>query len=101
MSLWVKINALVSGIPDNRVRLDIATTINYLYNVYTAGGINEEQLRSELVNICRDIIEMSNPLLAPEEVRKRAEIVADDLVKTMRIKALTDRVRARYGQIIR
>jgi len=101
MALWAKVNALISGIPDNRVRLDVATTINFLYSVYCDGGINEDQLRGELVSICMDVIGMSNPMLSPEDIRDRAEMAADDLVKAMKIEALVRRVRARYGPMIR
>ena len=101
MGLWSKVNALISGIPDNRLRIEIASTINFLYNVYAQGGVNEDQLRGELKEICRTVVELSNPMLLPEDVNDRAEVLADELIRDMKIEALMHRVRVRFGGAMR
>jgi len=96
MSLMSKVQALIAGITSPRVRLDVAGTINFLYELYASGRINEEQLRSDLFEICFEVIAMSNPDLMDEEIRERTGIVVDDLVRTMKIEGVRRRMIARF-----
>jgi hypothetical protein len=100
MTLWTKINALLAGISDPKTRIDIATSINYLYNLFSHGAISEDQLRSDLKEICASVIEASNPLLTEEEAMRRAEAVVDDLVKTMKLESIHYRVRMRMRSLL-
>jgi hypothetical protein len=100
MTLWTKINALLAGIGDPKTRIDIASTINFLYNLFSHGGISEDQLRQELTEICATVIEVSNPILPKDEVLKRAEAEADDLIKTMKVESIHYRVRLRMRGLL-
>lgn len=95
MTLWTKINALIAGISDPKTRIDVASSINYLYNLFSHGAISEDQLKGDLKEICATVIEASNPLLTEEEVMRRAEAVVEDLVKTMKLESVHHRVRVR------
>jgi hypothetical protein len=99
MTLWTKVNALLAGISDPKTRIDIATSINYLYNLFSHGAISEDQLRSDLKEICASVIESSNPLLTEEEAMRRAEAVADDLIRTMKLESIHHRVRVRLRSL--
>ena len=100
MTLWTKINALLAGISDPKTRIDVATSINYLYNLFSHGVISEDQLRSDLKEICASVIEASNPLLVEEEVIQRAEAVAEDLVKTMKVESIHYRTMRRMRSLL-
>jgi hypothetical protein len=91
-----KVRALISGIDDPKVRLDVAQTINFLAGVYSSGRINDNQLRDDLFEICSDVIAMSNPDLDAEEVRKRASVVAEELFRAIRIESVARRIGVRY-----
>jgi hypothetical protein len=98
MTLWGKIRALISGIDDPKVRTDVAATINFLIDTFAHGGISEEQLRSDLTEVVGTVIETVNPLLTPDEVKARAEVVADDFIRTAKVESLHYRIRARIRQ---
>jgi len=91
MSVTQKVLALVSGLPSGKARMDVASTINFLFGLYMDGRINEDQLRNDLYDICREVISMSYPELLEDEVRKRASMVADDLVKAMKVEGMAKR----------
>jgi hypothetical protein len=98
MSLSQKLLALVSGIGDPKVRIDIMSTINFLFDLYTSGRINEDQLRTDLFDICQTIVSECNPELLEDEVRKRANMLADELVRTMKVDGLRARTLARFAR---
>jgi ubiquitin C-terminal hydrolase len=83
-----KVLALISGIDDPRTRVDIMSTINFLFDLYCNNKIGEDQLRGDLTEICSQIISATHPELTEEDIRKRVSIVVDDLMKTMRIEGL-------------
>jgi hypothetical protein len=100
MTLWTKVNALLAGIPDPKARVDIASTINLLHGLFVRGEVSEDQLRSDLVEICETVIEAANPLVTREEARARAEAVADDLIRTMKVESVHYRVRMRMRRLL-
>lgn len=91
MSLSQKVIALVSGLDNPKARMDVASTINFLYGLFVDSRVNEDQLRNDLYDICREVVAMSNPNLTEDEVRTRASVIVDDLVKTMKIESLAKR----------
>jgi hypothetical protein len=99
MTLSQKIQALVSGIDDPKIRFDVASTLNFLFNLFSSGRINEDQLSSDLREVCRTVVEVSNPELMEDEVRARVDILVDELVRTMKIEGLVKRVMTRFTTI--
>jgi hypothetical protein len=97
MSLSQKVLALVSGIDNPRVRIDIMSTINFLFDLYTSGRVNEEQLRTDLFDICQTIVSECNPDLLEDEVRKRASLLVDELARTMKVEGLRARTLSRFA----
>jgi hypothetical protein len=100
MTLWSKIKALISGIGDPKVRMDVASTINFLFDLFRHGGITEDQLKKDLTEVCRSVIEVTNPLMPEGEIRERAEIIVDDLIRTMKVESIHHRVRARLKSLL-
>jgi hypothetical protein len=97
MSLSQKVSALVSGIMNPRDRFEVMSTIYFLFDVYSSGRINEEQLRTDLVDICSTVLAETNPELTEDEIRKRANVLADELARTMKVEGLRRRTLARFA----
>jgi len=68
MSLQAKILSLISGISDTVVRVDVASTINFLYEVYASGRAKGEEVRRELYAVCSDVVSGVHPELSEEEL---------------------------------
>jgi len=96
MSLQQLILKLVEKIRDPSDRIYIASTINYIRDVYTTGKMGYEELKMELENIVRDIIAMSEPELTEEEIRERAREYADKLARAIQIETLSRRIRTAF-----
>jgi len=96
MSLQQLILKLVEKIRDPSDRIYIASTINYIRDVYTTGKMGYEELKMELENIVRDIIAMSEPELTEEEIRERAREYADKLARAIQIETLSRRIRTTF-----
>jgi len=101
MSLQQKILTLISGIPDPATRVDIATTINYLFQLYVGGHINEDQVRTELYNVCYSVIGATYPDLTEDEVRKKANQLSDEFMRVFRIENVHRRMVSRFGSATR
>jgi len=101
MSLQQKILTLIGGIPDPATRVDIATTVNYLFQLYVGGHINEETARTELYNVCHDVISITYPDLTEEEVRKKANQLAEEFMKVFRVENVHRRMVSRFGSATR
>jgi len=99
MSLTQKIQALVSGIDDPRMRMDVASTITFLADLYGNGRISREDLARDLYDICVDVLRASNPELLDEEIAERARILADELLQAIRLSRLAQRTIYRYSRL--
>ena len=51
MSLHNLIMSLISDLKDPVARMDIASTINYIYSIFSSGHANENQVRDTLYDI--------------------------------------------------
>jgi hypothetical protein len=96
MSLQAKIMTLLSGISDPVVRIDIATTINYLFSVYASGRSNENEIRDALYDVLLDVVRATHPDLIEEDVRKKSANLADEFIRAFKLEATRRRVMARF-----
>ena len=96
MSVALKVKALIAALPDPASAMNVASTINFLFNLFSNGKINEEDLRRDLRDICSTVMNITNPDLSEEEIRKRVEVVVDELVEAMKVESLSRRVMARF-----
>jgi hypothetical protein len=96
MSLQAKIMTLLSGISDPVVRIDIATTINYLFSVYASGRSNENEIRDALYDVLLDVVRATHPDLIEEDVRKKSANLADEFIRAFKLEATRSRVMARF-----
>ena len=96
MSLTQKVLALIAGISDPRIRVDVMSTVNFLFDLYCSNRIDVDQLRSDLSEICFSVISLTCPELTEDEVAGRVNVVVDDLIKTMRVEGLRRRTMYRF-----
>jgi len=96
MSLSNQILSLISGITDPAVRMDIASTIRYLYDVFCSGKVSDDEIKNSLYEICKDVITATKPDLLPDEASNLAKAKAEELLKAFRIESLSRRVQVRF-----
>jgi hypothetical protein len=92
MSLVQKLNALVAGIDDPKIKFDVMGTINFLADLYSAGKINLEDLMRDLLDICRTIVGITNVNLTQNEVEAKAKLLAEDLATEIKLQGLRKRM---------
>jgi len=95
MSKRDKVLSLLGGITDPVMRVDIATTMDYLMDLFSSGGANEAQIRDSLFEICQTVISYTHPELTEEEVRKKSAVMANELVKSFKVETIRRRTMAR------
>ncbi|RLI87538.1 MAG: hypothetical protein DRP01_01645 [Archaeoglobales archaeon] len=96
MSLQRKIMTLIAPIPDPTTRMDVASTINYLFSVYNTGVVNDDEVKDALFEVCRDVLEATNPDLGMEEIRKRAETLAKEFMSAFKLESSVRRMMSRF-----
>jgi len=96
MSLQAKILSLISGVTDPTRRIDIASTINYLFQIWMSGVAEEGEIRTSLFEVCSDVISGTHPELTEEEVRRISSDMAGDFMRLFKIEGLSRRMMARF-----
>lgn len=96
MSLQAKILNLLSGISDPGIRMEISKTIFYLYNVYVSGGAPEEEIRNDLREICTLVISEKEPMLSPDELKKKVDKMVDELIRAFKLESMTRRTMLKF-----
>jgi len=95
MSLQAMILSLISGIKDPTLRIDIASTVNYLFGLFQAGAATEGQIRDSLYEILYDVIRATYSDLTDEEVKKKAATLTDQFMRTFKVESVKRRVMTR------
>ncbi|RLC73740.1 MAG: hypothetical protein DRI26_00180 [Chloroflexi bacterium] len=95
MSLHDLIMSLISDITDPAVRLDIAATINFLKEVYLAGAAPEEEILNDLREVCETVLAYKEPDLFGEELKRRAEELAKQMFRAIKIETMRLRMHRR------
>jgi len=92
---------LIAGITDPMVRIDVASTINYLFSIYTDGTIREGEARNALREVCTDVVSVLYPEFTEEEVRKRVASMVNEFMRAFKLEStvrrMLSRVRPRAG----
>ena len=87
MSLFNKIMNLISGFTDPSIRIEIARTIRYLFEVWLSRRAPEEEIANSLLEVCTTIVELREPYLSPDEIREKAEECAKEIYKAFKTEA--------------
>jgi len=101
LSLQAKILKLIAGVTDPTVRIDVASTINYVFGIYVDGTIDEREARNALRDICMDVVSATYPELTEEEVRKKVSSMVEEFMRAFKLESsmrrMLGRFRPRYG----
>jgi len=101
LSLQAKILNLIAGVTDPTVRIDVASTINYVFGIYVDGTIDEREARNALRDICMDVVSATYPELTEEEVRKKVSSMVEEFMRAFKLESsmrrMLGRFRPRYG----
>ena len=101
MSLQAKILSLIADITDPAMRIDIASTINYIFSLYTTGHFKDDEIRNALRDIIRDVIAIVHPELTDEEIRKKTKDLVEDFMRAFRVESARRRLFATLGKLVR
>ena len=97
MSLSSMIVSLLSDVTDPAVRSDISTTIFFLRGLYLSGKISEGELRSEIKNVVKTVLEFTHPEMLPDEIEKRSDELTGQIVRVIKLEALRSRTILRHS----
>lgn len=95
MSLQAKILSLLADITDPTTRMDIASTLYYLCDLYSAGQVKEDELRGYLTDIIRDVISAVYPELSDEEVKAKTGEMVEEFIRLFKLETIRRRTFAR------
>lgn len=101
MSLMQKIKVVADMFTDTTMRLDVAQSITFLYDVYCHGRANEDQIRDDLYELFINIVNVARSDLVPEERDKIAKRLSEEFINTFKIEGMRKRVMAKYGSALR
>jgi len=92
MSILRLVNDLLAGMVDLRTKLDVAATINFLYNMYRIGRIDRETLRGELEEIVSTILRLRYPNMSDEEMQARMESIVGSFMNYIILSSINRRM---------
>ncbi|MEM2259994.1 MAG: hypothetical protein QXY65_02890 [Candidatus Methanomethylicaceae archaeon] len=96
MSVNNLIMTLLSGVKDVTQRVDIATTIRYFLDLYSMGGISEEDLRKALYEVCFDVLSFTIAELTTEEIKEKAKNMTEEFIKAFKVESIMRRAMSKY-----
>jgi len=96
MSLQARIIHLITGIADPAVRIDVASTINYLFTIYMDGTISEAEARDALRDVCMIVVSATYPEFTEQEIRKRVDSMVDEFMRAFKLESTMRRMFSRF-----
>jgi len=100
MSLHNLITSLISSLKDPVARMDIASTIRYIFDVFSSGGANENQVRDALYDVIVDVLSATRFDLTDEEIKKKAASLTDEFIRAFRVESVRRRVLSKFRPTI-
>lgn len=96
MSLMQKIKVVIDMFSDTAMRLDVAQTLSFLFDVYANNKANEEQIRNDLHDLFLTIVRTARPDLSPDEKKKVVEDLVEDFINTFKLESSMRRMMIKY-----
>jgi len=88
MSFTKQLQALTAAIGDPKQKFEVMRTLTFLKDVYASGKIRDDQLLSDVREVCELVIALAAPDLTEDEVRQKAAIVAEEIVKSIKLESI-------------
>jgi len=96
VSLMQKVKVVMDMFSDTNVRLDLAQTITFLFDVYRSGRASEDQIREDLRELFMSLVSVARPELAPEERGEIASQLAEDFLSAFKLEGSFRRLMSKY-----
>ena len=97
VSLQAKIYELIRDLKDPMMRIDVASSITFLADVYRLGRASEEDIYNDLIDVCMAVFKNTMPDAAEDELRRMAEEKAKEFLDIIRITGTARRISRKYG----
>lgn len=91
MSLRDLILSLISEVPETENRMGISATIYLLRDAYMHGRASEDEIKDALRDVVDAVISMTEPLLEPEEKKKKIEKWVNQLIGAIKMETVRAR----------
>ena len=86
---------LISGLDDASLRMEVAKTMMYLFNVYATGRADESEVKQSVMEVVRDVLKYLHPELAPEELKKMVKERTEEIMHAFRMQTIFRRTAVR------
>jgi hypothetical protein len=83
------------------MRIDISTTINYFYNLYSTGRASELEIRDSMQEVCTDVLSFTHPEFTQDEIKERVKILIDEMLTAFRVEGTVKRMMSRFSGKLR
>jgi len=82
---------LLSGIDDPALRMNISQTLYYLKGVFSTGRVPEDQIRDDIYDVVKTVLEFKNPFSSPDEIDKEAKQVVEKIMLAIKLETAPSR----------
>lgn len=96
MSLVQKIKVIMDLFVDTSIRLDLAQTIKFLFDVYSSCRASEEEILADLKELFTAVINTAKPDLPPNERAAMVDQLAEDMINTFKLEGALKRMMTKY-----
>jgi len=90
------INKLLTGLKDPELRVSIASTINYLLDVYSYSNVDEDELRKDLYDICFDVFRVTMGGSPKEEIVNKSKDMAEEFIRAFKLASVYRRAMSKW-----
>lgn len=94
MSLQSKVLTLLADITDPAVRMDIASTIYFMFDLYSSGSIKESDVKQTLTNIITDVLGALHPEWTDEELKAKVKDMVNEFIRVFKLETVRRRTMA-------
>lgn len=96
MGVTELINKLLVGLKDPEQRVGIASTINYLLDIYSTSKVEEDELRNDLYEICFNVLGITMGGLPKDEIVDKAKNMAEEFLRAFKLSSIHRRAMSKY-----
>lgn len=91
MSLQSKVLSLITDITDPAIRMDIASTIYFMFDLYSSGSVKESDVKMALTNIITDVLGALHPEWTDEELKAKVKDMVNDFLRIFKLESVRRR----------
>lgn len=88
---------LIKDLTDPIMRIDVASTINFLSDLYNSGKISEQELAEDLTDVCTTVFKKTRPDLADVDLDELVKKEVEDFIRVIKLSGLRRRLSSKYS----